>query len=270
KLNLRWRSGTRLCEAKMRIVFRLVCLFVAVYFGVAFFMVSGYPPRNIMEGDAFIYIILVLIFLLLIFVDSFELIGILKYKSLVENVKTDVKEFKDEVRSIISMQNSIINSVSQSVNNNVTVYQVPSTTQAKVAEGELAEAAREISPENDLNSSSQFGEEVSNFIAKYDGDHDVALMKIRRDIESELRRILNKKVDFQFSEARVASRNVGISTLWRQVRSSDARLVNMDSAFRYVVDICNAAAHGQVVPPANAEEAIGMGLELRRLLGAIG
>lgn len=232
-------------------------------------MVSGYPPKNIMEGDAFIHLVLVLVFLLLVFADSFEFVGVFKYKSLIEGVKTEVKEFKEEIRSSISLQNSIINSVTQSVNNNINFYSGPTYTEAKAAERELSEAAQVISPEGDQPVLAQFGDETSDFINRYDGDRSVALMKIRSEIETELRRILNKQIDFQRSEGQYAARNLGVSALWRQLRSRDARFANMDSAFRYVVDICNAAAHGQTVPPANAEEAISMGLELRRLLGAI-
>ncbi len=247
----------------MKIAFNILCWLASAYFFFAFNCVAGFPPKNLLEHGVFIYVILFSFFLLLPFARSFKIANIFEYTSRIDEIKTEVKDLKRETRELLTLQNSLISNVSQNVSNNVRI-EIPSLTSAHVAEQELSSAENAVGTNNQVRN---VNENIAQFIEGCGGDQDLALMKLRREFEKELRRILDKEISF--SENRTSRQYLGLLSLWRRFLVVYPDRADMEGAFRYFVDVGNAATHGQVVPTANAEEAISIGLRVLSLLKGI-
>jgi hypothetical protein len=153
----------------------------------------------------------------------------------------------------------LISNVSQSVSHSVNVT-IPSLTAAREAEQKLESVAP---PKAMLESDA----ELSSYIDDAGGDYHLALMRLRRDLEMELRRILGKETSFAL---RKSNRKLfGLTSLWNMFKVGHPEQDRLEPALFYVADVCNASAHGQDVPEPNAHEALSMGLRILDTLRAI-
>lgn len=244
----------------MKIFFTVLCWLAAAYFFIALHIISGIPPKNIIDDGVFIYIILFAFFLLLPFAQTLEIGTFFKYSAKINEIKSEVKDFKEETRSLISLQNSMITNISHSVNHNVTVT-VPSLTQGRAAEEQLDNLERDNA--SNIDTLIEKENTILNYIAGASGDVNIALMKLRRELEIDLRRLLEKELSFPTQDPLgYRPRLLTLRSLWKMFleRYPDER--SLEKAFIYAVDVCNAAAHGQDVPPEVAEEALSLGLRV--------
>lgn len=248
----------------MRIVFNSACWLTAAYFFISLHLAFGFPPKQILTDGGFIYVLLFAFFLLLPFAQTLEIGTIFKYSAKINELKSEVKDFKEETRSLIALQNSLITNVSQSVNHNVLVT-VPSLGQGRAAEEQLASLEQDVAPDGDT------AQDQANTIAAYvdsaGGSVDFALMLLRRDLEMELRRVLDKELPFRkHSSTADRPRLLSLRSLWNMFIEHYPRERNLEKAFIYAVDVCNAAVHGQDVPRDVAEEALSLGLRVLDLI----
>lgn len=108
---------------------------------------------------------------------------------------------------------------------------------------------------------SKIEQEISNYLASGDFDQNLALARLRMDIERELRRILGKKL-ITDSPHDMKSRFLSARSLFREFTRIHPNYKGMSPSFDYILKICNAAVHGQVVPDGYAQEALYMGMKI--------
>ena len=99
------------------------------------------------------------------------------------------------------------------------------------------------------------------------GDSDVhyALARLRMDLERELRRVLGKRLESN-DPTRMRGRFLSARSLFRLLASANQRYGQMQGSFNYLLEVCNAAIHGQQLPQEVIYEAMDMGLRLLREL----
>ena len=245
--------------------FQPMCWIVGLYFFVAFQWAVGFPPKGILDDGNFVLLALFILFLLLPFAQTLKLGNFFEYSAKIQEVKSDLRDFKNETRELIGLQSTLITKVSQNMSSNVHIN-IPSASSARQAEKKLATFER--SENVNLSSSIQQPDDAVGYFIESGGDNAYALMRLRAELERELRRILRKEVSFEIKGK--SRKYFSLMSLWNLfIGQSDDRQ-NLEPAFRYIIDICNAAVHGQVVPPGHAEEAISMGLRVLEILRKTG
>ncbi len=235
----------------MQKAFNGACWLIAAYFFVVANFSYGFPPD--LTGSAGVALIAAFIFFLLPFAKRLSLSGIFDFEAKIEDVKEEVKYFKQETRELLKIQNSLISSVStnQTTQN---IFHIPSLTDAANAERQLPQTAQ-ISEEVNAR--------ISRALAIGGSEVNVELARTRMELERTLRNIVGKSVSLG---GRRDVKYLSLTTLWRKLLEERPEHRNLDAAMRYVTDICNAAIHGQMIPPDNAVEAIKLGEEIRMAL----
>ncbi len=248
----------------MRNAFVWLCWLASAYFFVTLHMVAGIPPNQILNDGVFIYVLLFAFFLLLPFAQTLEIGNFFKYSAKINELKSEVKDFKEETRSLIALQNSLITNVSQSVSHNVSVT-VPSLAQGRAAEEQLATLEQNKTP--NVETALEQATAIAAYINSVGGDVNFALMRLRRDLEMQLRSVLDKELSFRMhARADDRPRLLSLRSLWNMFVERYPRERNSEKAFVYAVDVCNAAVHGQAVPRDVAEEALSLGLRVLDLI----
>lgn len=229
-------------------ILRAICWSLAAYLFIAAHFIYG-PPQD-WDWPALLPVLLSIFLFLLPFAQSISLGGFLSFDAKIDQVKEDLGSFRDEVRNMFNMQSTMISTVTQNVAQQTTVN-LPSLNDAFKAERQLEErgtpALNELSNEN-----------LDGYVAQ-GLTPNLALAKLRMDLESEFRRILNKRTELG---KRTDTKFLSLRSLWQEFfkRYEDKRYL-LDG-IEYVYSICNAAIHGQVVPEEHAEEAMSMGLRI--------
>lgn len=83
------------------------------------------------------------------------------------------------------------------------------------------------------------------------------------DIESELRRILGEITPAKDVEA-MQRRAVAARPMFRKLASFVPKYQYLRRSFDYVLEVCNAEIHGQIISQSDTIETIGMGLQILR------
>ncbi|MDF2372517.1 MAG: hypothetical protein P1V21_17165 [Rhizobiaceae bacterium] len=199
-----------------------------------------------------------IVLFLLPFAKSLSVSGLFSYQAKIEEIKKDVSEFKSETRDLINIQNALISNVtnSQTTHN---VFNIPSWTDARSAEKELGETGRpSVTPER--------SEKIELAISNGPAAINVELARTRMEIEAILRKKMGRRTSLG---GKRDIKYISLMGLWREFLKQNTDKANYDAAMRYVVDICNAAIHGQNVPQGHAIEALQMGEELISALDAV-
>ncbi len=221
---------------------------VAAYFGVGFITKAGYPPKpELLVGDA-LFVGLSLFFLFMPFFNKIKVGSWLELEQEVKEAKKEaftakeeLREFKAEVRNTVSVLSS--NNVSPQFN----VYM----TDLMRKQGEKVDA--------ELN---QQGREKAAEVTKElqaDDDVNFALAKVRIDIERLLRTILGRSFMIAASEK---PRFLSINSMFDQLVQKQPSLAFLQEPMKSVLSVCNAAVHAQIIPPAQAAEALKLGAQI--------
>lgn len=104
--------------------------------------------------------------------------------------------------------------------------------------------------------------EVAKFLASAGGDIHYALAKLRMQLERELRRILGKRSSTVVSPGGEATEFLSTRSLFNQFVQALPAYERFRGSLDYVLKVCNAAIHAQVVPEGHAQEALHMGLQM--------
>ncbi len=235
-------------------IFRLFSLIIAAYFFYVFHTLAGFPPKENLSATSTTYLLLSIFFLLLPSAKKLKLGKLFEYEAKVEELKNDVKEFKEETRQILSMQNTLINTVSNTINQNINIS-LPGQREIKEANEELNSAIKEPTPENQLET------EIDDFLASEGPDINIALVKLRIGIEKELRRILIRRVKTD-DPTQMKGQYKSIRSLFRELTKIYPEYQAMYSSFNYILKICNAAVHGQTISQDYSNEALQMGFKI--------
>jgi hypothetical protein len=217
---------------------------------VGFIEKAGFPPRaDLLIGDAF-FVGLTLFFLFLPFFNKIKVGSWIELERQVKEAKKNVsdareelREFKTEVRNTMSVVSS--NSIRQNIN-----FQIQPN------------AIREQGDEVEHNLSEEARKKASLFESELQAEPDVnvALAKVRIDIERLLRRIVG---------ASLKTPNVNRSTKYLTIPRMLDQLIEDDQSYTYlaepmklVLTICNAAIHAQYVTKEQADEALQLGSKI--------
>ena len=169
-----------------------------------------------------------------------------------------MKEVRTETRELISTVSAVATAISASVNQSV-VVNFPSSEWAQAAREEMS-AAFGDSPEAERQE-----DDIREYLNRSAFDLNLALARLRMDMEGELRRILGKRQSTE-DPSRMRGKFLGARSLFRTLVSREPKYQKMRSSFDYVLEVCNAAIHGQRIAEGVANEAIGMGLQILREL----
>lgn len=178
----------------------------------------------------------------------------LEFESKIEAIKTDVNEFKGEVRQLIQLQNNLISTVSNSLSQNINIS-VPGLKEAREAKEELDETIPESSKSETIE------KKIEAYIAAEGLDTTFALAKLRIDLEKELRRILGMRTETQ-DPSKMKQGFLPAGPLFRKFIAKYPKYEGMGSSFDYILKICNAAVHGQIISEGHSHEALHMGFRM--------
>jgi len=233
---------------------RLLSLLLAGYFLYVFHRIVGFPPEKDLTTTSITYLLLFILFLLLPLSKKIKLGKLFEFEAKVNEIKSEVKEFKEETRQLITMQNTLINTVSNTISQSVNIT-LPSQNEIQEAKEELNSTIRNPPAPDKLE------EEIEELLASEGSDLNFALAKLRMEIERELRRILQKRVEVA-EPNKMKGRFLSARSLFREFISLYPEYKGMYGSFDYVLKVCNAAVHGQIIPPGHAQEALQMGLKM--------
>ncbi|WAG06681.1 hypothetical protein NRZ30_16690 [Aeromonas jandaei] len=232
-------------------VFPFICRLLGICFVVLAFLAIGFPPQSNISSAAVSLLIFSIFFLCLPLAKKISIGKLLTFEKEVAEVKAEVKDFKSETREFLGVYSNMITAISNTVNNQVTVN-LPSSADAEAAKSELKGAK-------------STEDSVLNYINAADGDYNLALARMRMDIESKLREIydtLPKQMamisDIGFS----SSRPLSLRQMFRKIIEQHPQLGNLSKSLDYVTKICNAAIHGHIVDESHGHEAIYLGLAI--------
>lgn len=234
--------------------FRITSIALSIYFLCVFHSIVGLPPKKDLDPTSTTYLIVSIFFLLLPLAKTLKLGKLLEYEAQVQEVKNDVREFRDEIRQQIILQSSLINTVTNTLSQNININ-LPGKNEIDEANRELANTLEDMPSELDLES------EINQFLVSQEADLNLALAKLRMDIEKELRRILIKKLDTS-DPTRIKGKFLSTRSLFNELISIFPKYKGMHQSFDYVLKICNAAIHGQKIPEGHAHEALQMGFKM--------
>lgn len=236
----------------------ILSLLVAFYFLIVFHLHAGFVPIAPLTVTSAIYLLLFLIFLVLPFAQRLKVGRLIDFEARVERTRAEIKEVRTETRDLISTVSAMVNAISATINQSV-VVNLPGSKEAQEAREEMS---------NVLSHSSEpptKEKEIYEYFGAGEFDVHYALARLRMDIERELRRILGKRL-ITDDPSRMRGKFLTARSLFQRLVTTAPRYKNMQSSFDYILNYCNAAIHGQRIPPGPAYEAIDMGLDLLREL----
>ena len=234
---------------------------IAGYFIWAFHLHVGFPPMTPLTPTAVTYLALSVFFMVLPYAQRLKLGKFIEFEAKIEQVQADVKEVRTETRELLSTVSVLATAVSVNAHQNVVVntFPVPTVEDAQVARDKLLSASAH-SPEPDSQDI-----KLLEYLGAGDSDVHYALARLRMDLERELRRVLRKRLESS-DPAKMRGKFLSARSLFRQLASATPRYRPMQGSIDYLLEVCNAAIHGQRLPENIVHEAIDMGLRVLREL----
>ena len=229
---------------------------------MAFHLRVGFLPQNDLDSTALTYLAVSMFFIVLPLAKKINIAKFFEYEAKIIEVKNDVKEFKEETREMMTIYNNLINTVSNTANQSI-VVNVPS-------QGEVERLREELDSSIDTNKEDKkIEEEIDSYLTDWEGEPNLALAKLRMDIEIELRRILGKRTKTK-NPISMREKFLSASSLFREFIRIFPSYNNTVASFDYVLKICNAGIHGQAISEAHFREAMYMGVRMLEEFRSIG
>lgn len=236
-------------------VFPIICYLLAAYFMWGFCIAVEIPPTKPLNATSGGYLALALFLFILPEAKKLKLGQLFEYEAKVKEIKQEVKEFKEETRAALTSYATLVSTISNTVGQNVTVN-IPGAVEAAKAEKELEETLKDkSSPEVQQDIVAQFLQEEEN-------DLNLALAKLRMQLERELRRIQNKRTDIISPQRKFLS----LRSLFKEFVQDHEDYAGLGKSLDYVISVCNAAIHGQMIPADSGHEALSLGLRMLSVL----
>jgi len=215
----------------------IISWLVAVYFLFGVITKVKFPPSIPANPEDCLLLFLFLFFLFFPFIKSIKIGKLLEIEREIEQTKDQLSEFRTEVRNNLSLLSTTINTVTTS--NQLTVN-FP-------GQAELAKEKEKLDQNASPNQRKEAEEIRERIISSSEQDNVIALIKLRIELERELRRILDKSYRTEV-DALKAAKFMGVQSLFRLAIEKYPQLQGLEEAFRQVNQICNAAAHGRPIP----------------------
>ncbi|MBK9925770.1 MAG: DUF4145 domain-containing protein [Anaerolineales bacterium] len=233
----------------------LLFLVVCWYFGIKIFNL-GYSNLDLSKPDEIkpLFLTISAFGILLILLPFFKRVkvGEIEIEREIEQAKKDLTEFKNETRNTISIMSSQITAVASIRNQNqVTVY-VPGYEEAKADLKQKTSQAVE-----------KEAEEIKDEFLE-NQDTAMSVLKIRVQLEYLLRKLLEKRVSV--SDASKGIKFMSMLQMTKEFFQYYPDYKYLQKSFDYVREVGNAAAHAQVIPEFQAQEALDIGSRLIAIL----
>jgi phosphopantetheine adenylyltransferase len=246
---------------KFENLLRLASFLLAAYFFYVFHLRQGLPATEDLDSTSIIFLALSVIFTLLPLAKKITIGKLFEYEAKVREIKEEVKEFKEETRNLLTIYNNLTNAISNTVTQSI-VVNLPGIEELEGAREKLDNTIEKG------NEPFNIDQKVSNYLASGEYDQNLALARLRMDIERELRRILGKNLESN-KPLEMKSRFLSARSLFSEFLKKNPKYEDMYSSFDYILKICNAAVHGQVVPEGYGREALYMGIKILEELSSI-
>lgn len=240
-------------EIRENLIFILLRV-LSLYFFIVFHLNVGFPPSQKISSEALLYLSFSIFFFLIPLAKKISIGKFIEYEAKINEIKTDVKEFKEETREIIRVYNNIISTVSNTVKQSVTVN-LPERDEVEQARDELDSTIEQKAEPAVIEG------EIDYYLQAEGNDLNYALAKLRMDIERELRRILGKRLESE-QPLNMRGKFLSARSLFREFSKKQPKYNNMYGSFDYMLKICNAAIHGQEIPHGHAHDALYMGIRM--------
>jgi hypothetical protein len=242
-------------------VFPSICYLLAAYFLYAFVTATGLPPSKPLDASSASYLALALFLFMLPEAKKLKLGQLFEYEARVKEIKQEVRDFKDETRATLSAYTSLVSAISNTVNQTINVH-LPGQDAVERARQDLQQTL------TTKPTSEKIEEDTEAFVATSGGDIHYALARLRMQLERELRRILGKRTSMRKVPSD-ETKFLSTRALFNQFVQELPTYERIRSSFDYVLRICNAAIHAQLVPEGHANEALHMGLQMLSELKSI-
>lgn len=231
-------------------LFPVISVLLAVYFFYSFAVAIGVPPAPSLDWTSLLYLALAVFFFLLPELQRFQLSKLHEYETRLDDAKGEVLLLRSEIRTLMSAYNGLLASTGM-IATHASDGVLPTPDDADEARQNLNAVLGEVTDHKQLDA------EIEHFLDEEDFDLESALWDLRKVMDKELRRVLN----FQGGSRPLSSRS-----LCEDFVRLYPEYEGIHAAFDYVLQVCEAAAHGREIQPACAQEAFQMGL---RILGAL-
>ncbi len=229
---------------------KLISLGIGAYFIVVFHINEGFPPCTPIENDNWVFLFLGIFLLLLPFAKRLKIGQLFEIEREIKTVQETVSDFKDEMRNTVSVLSSSVNTISTATNQ-VTVN-IPNAN-------DLRESSSNIS--SLITNAEVKEEEIRDELVLDDEDTILSLAKVRIRLEQVLRQILGKRR----TSSGIAQKNIkymSVLKLFDDVAKDNKAIMPARGPLKEVIQVCNAAVHGQRIPYEEASAAIDLGTNL--------
>jgi len=231
-----------------------------LFFGISwitstFFLLIAICRVNLDEIDKtpriiWYFLMAGIIFLFLPFFKKVKIGKFLELEREIKNTKEELNSFKTDIKQTLSIISTNVNTLS-TINNQIQIN-IPGIVDLQNA---IKTLETQTNPQ--IEKSSQ---EIKEEIIIEDEDNIMALTKARVKVEYLLRKILGKRIILKNSEKDI--KYLTLTQLMRDFLDEFPQYRYLENSLSYVRRIGNAAAHAQIIPEYQAQEAIDMSLKL--------
>ncbi len=217
-------------------------------------------PENSSQINTFHWIILFtsLFLLFLPFVKKIEFGQFFKIEKEVKEAKTEIKNLKSETVERFNLLTNTLTMLSQNLTNNITINnRAPDVETLKEVKQELDEKKPIVKTETD-NIDFELNESDEGWIWIFN------LLKLRIQIEKELRKSLEKRVSVVNSTNIEDIKFLPISRLFEDYISAYPQSLVFRRPFKVFNSVANAAIHGQIISKQQYDEAKDLGIRILR------
>lgn len=236
-------------------VLPFVCHFIAIVLLCASAYTVGFPPASDVSSSAWAEAIVGTFFLLLPAAKKISLGKLITFEREVEKIKEEVNETREQMTNFLGVYSNMLATISNTMKQTVNLTFHPGWEERKKAQEAISEVQDQAPP------GANEEDAVEAFISASGGDYNFALAKIRMELERALRDYLGKRTSTP-EPTQMRDRLMSAAQLFRLFVQTNQNLARLQNSFEYVLKICNAAIHGQLVDEGYAKEAIHMGLSL--------
>lgn len=230
----------------------VIALAISLYLLIVFHStVNLANPQNI-QPIHYLVLLLGVLIPLVPFIQKLRIGKIVELERNVQQQKDEIRDFKNEVRQLISVVSTSVNSISNLSN----------TTNVNFDFADLLKQAKEqLSQANNVQPEAQEIQEVKRELQLDNEDTIMALARTRIQLEQLLRKILGKRTQISLNPQDDV-KFLSAGRLYRMFLKDFNNYQYLEGSFDYVLKICNAAIHGQQVPSGQAQEALELGARL--------
>ncbi len=229
----------------------VITIVISLYLLILFHLtVNLANPQNI-QPIHYLVLLLGVLIPLVPFIQKLRIGKIIELERNIQQQKEEVRDFKNEVRQLITVVSTSVNSISNLSN----------TTNLNFDFADLLKQAKEQLNQADAQPTPQEVQDVKRELLLDNEDTVMALARTRIQLERLLRQILGKKTQFE-NKSSDDVKYLSAGRLYRTFLKEYPDYQYLEASFEYVLRICNAAIHGQQVPSGQAQEALEIGAKL--------